>query len=414
MTAIPSTSSSSNFLRPVTPKTPEPAAPIAPAKEIIPSQTERLRQAVSGAVDRLNLGLLKGLAGESKNPVLMGALTAVQLAQLMPVMTAEQQKVTLTKLGLPTLTADQYREGVKAYVAKLTAGLPKDAKLTTGTFTYVQQGKELNPKLDAGAVKALDFRRAEESAKTINKDIAGATNDMIKDLLTADAVQDAKVVLAAAAYVEAPWGGGVRFKADDTQQREFKVDGARSPAHVEIMESNTTAQRVLKGEGFEALYLPNGTSGDLGTVYIKPKDGQSVDEFIAKRGERGLREILDAVAKVKPTTGAVRIPKTKFDFKPDAEAFLNVLKSLGVPERAALLKTDVLELGGAVYQGKAETSEAGIKMAAAQALIFLESAMMPVAKPIAFDGNRSMLQVVMKGDQIVFFNPVVDPTKQAA
>lgn len=395
------------------------SAPLATAstgavREVIPSPTERLRQTVSGAVDRINLGLLKGLGGPSKNPVLAGVLTAVQLAQLMPTMTVEQQKAALAKLGLPALTADQFREGVKAYVAKLTSGLPKDVTLTQGNFTYVQRGEALNPKLDAGAVKAVDFDKRTEAAATINKDIARATNDMIKDLAQADELGGAKVFLAAAAYVEAPWGGALRFDQKDTRGRTFTVDGASEPTSVKTMQSNTTDQRVLKGEGFEALWLPNGSAGELGTVYIKPKDGQTVAAFIAEKGEQGLRDILDAVAKVQPTRGQVRLPKTSFEFKPDSSAFLATLRTLGVPSSAQVLANSTLDISGAAYRGKAETSEEGIKMAAAQALIMTRSAMFtPPAPPPVFDGNRSMLQLVVKGDQVLFFNPIVDPNAGA-
>lgn len=418
MTSVTKPSSTSTVgLMPVVRQEPRPTpAPVASTgttgvKEVIPSPTERLRQAVSGAVDRINLGLLKGLDGQSKNPVLAGALTAVQLAQLMPTMTPAQQKTALTKLGLPALTADQFREGVKAYLAALKTGLPDDVTLTQSTLTYVEQGATLNPKLDAGTVKAVDFRKPTEAAATINADIAQATHDMIKDLADPSALAGASVFLAAAAYVEAPWGGGVRFKQSDTKSRPFTVDGQATPITTKLMQSRPTEVRVLKGDDFEALYLQNGKAGDLGTVYLKPKNGQTVAEFIAQRGEKGLREALAAVAAATPTYGSVRIPKTDVEFKPNAGAFLATLKSLGVPDTAQVLKDAPLNISGAAYRAKAETSEDGIKMAAAQALIMTRSAMMP-AEPEApiFDGNRSMLQVVMKGDQVVFFNPVIDPS----
>ncbi len=391
---------------------PAPAQPTvskaATVAEVIPSPTERLRLAVSGAVDRINLGLLSGLKNESKNPVLMGALTAVQLAQLMPTLTAEQQKTALTKLGLPTLTAEQYQQGVKAYLAKLTADLPKDVKLSQQTIAYVNKGEELNPKLQSDSAKTLDFGKPKAAADAINADIAKATGDMIKDLVSTADVTGASVVLAAAAFVEAPWGGGIHFKQTDTRERPFRVDGAATPSTAKMMHSAEAPQRLLKGDGFEALYLPNGSAGELGTVYIKPKDGQSVADFVSKKGEKGLREILDAVAKVTPTTGSVAIPKSNFEFSPSSSSFLSTLRTLGVPSSAQVLKNATLDLSGAVYKAKAETSEDGIKMAAAQAMIFTRSIRQGPPPPI-FNGDRSMLQVVMKGDQIVFMNAVVDP-----
>jgi hypothetical protein len=109
--------------------------------------------------------------------------------------------------------------------------------------------------------------------------------------------------------------------------------------------------------------------------------------------------------------GKVRIPKTKFEFKPPSDKFLKALQKIGLPETAQVLEGQLLELSGAHYVGKAETSEEGIKMAAAQAIVMREAAMPPLQmSPIVFDGNRSMVQLVVKDDQVLFFNPITNPT----
>ena len=370
--------------------------------------TDRLRLAVSGAVNRVNLALLDQLsAGGRQNGVLAGVLTATQFAQVMPALSPDQQTTMLAKLGLSDLTPQEFITGARADAARFNEGLGAETKLNQASFSYVQQGKELNPAIQGGPIRQIDF--ATEGAEKINSDISTATNGMIPTLVEQDAVADLQVFLAAAAYIESPWGGSVSFDPENTTQARFDADGA-GEQWPDMMVSDVTEQRLAAGKGYEAVYLPNGTAGNLGTIYIKPTEGTLAD-FIKAQGDGGIQNIIGDLTNpvaASTQTGAVRIPKTDIDFKPSNEAFLQTLQSLGLPSSAALLADGSVDITQAAYVGKAQTSEEGIKIAAAQGFGGLESMRVP-PEPIVFDGNRSMLQLVVKDGQVLFFNPIVNP-----
>jgi hypothetical protein len=370
---------------------------------------EQLRLDVSRAVDKLSVDLYDDFKAASTNPVLASVLITTLYADLMPTFTAAQQKKLLGDLGLSELSPEEFVRGAKAFSAHFNQGLAKDVTLKQATFAYAQQGEALNPDITSESVKQIDFRT--EGGK-INTDISNATDNEIEELIEPDEVANLESFIAAAAYIDAPWGGGLEFNPAHTQPGDF----AGAAGQVRMMHSNLADQRIVKGKDFEAVFLQNGGSGGLGTIYVKPLGDKTLDAFIGEKGAAGLREIVaDAANPMTPTQrGAVRIPKSEVDFKPKSDLVLQVLRKHGLPGSAKLLKSRALQIAKAAYVGVAKTTEYGIKMAAAAGVGGTRSLPPPLAQPVVFDGNRSMLQIVVKDGQILFFNPLTDPSAKAA
>jgi serine protease inhibitor len=234
-----------------------------------------VRADVAKALQRINLALYRELKDTSANPVIAGVLTATQLAQLMPVMNNQQQNTVLAELGLSHLTPAAFIEAVNGIKRRFAQGNPEGVKISQASCAYVQSGRSLNPKFEPGAARTVDFDKdAAGAANAINSDVKVATGGMIDELVKAGDVQGAQAALVAAVYVEAPWRSGITFEKHNSYPRAFTND-AGEQTRVTQMESNVSQFQVIKTPQFDALILPNGESGTLRTIYIKPQEGQS-------------------------------------------------------------------------------------------------------------------------------------------
>lgn len=100
-------------------------------------------------------------------------------------------------------------------------------------FTFKEQFPE-RAKCYKAEVKKIDFRDTAGAARQINDWAANATNQRIKNLLTADAVRNAKLILTNAIYLKAPWEDKLEVMPNEVDFYRFGRDNDKQKVRTPI------------------------------------------------------------------------------------------------------------------------------------------------------------------------------------
>jgi serpin B len=256
---------------------------------------------------------------------------------------------------------------------------------------------------------SVDYRQNPEGARNaINNWVAEETEDKIKDLIPAGAIDPlTRLVLANAIYFNGSWLHP--FNQNATAQAPFyAVDG--SEISVDMMK--LYGERFLYGQGqnYQVLNLPYLSSDFVMTLMVP--DTSAYEEFEASLTLESLSEILSGMSFERVD---LEMPKFDFESSVDANDPLIVLGMgdafdpdradfSGITDEEALMITDVL------HKATITVDEEGTEAAAATAVIVGVTSAMP-DEPISLVIDRPFMFMIrhLRTNTILFMGRVVQP-----
>ncbi len=256
-------------------------------------------------------------------------------------------------------------------------------------------------------VKNLDFSQPAKAAGIINAWVESKTNNKIKDLVPANALNaQTRIVLTNAVYFKADWV--TQFKKDATSKQPFKVEGKTSKP-VDTMHAEIRTN-YAQDDAFQMLELPyKGNRVVLRAILPKENTTATLD---AQR----IDALADSAKSVKVN---ISLPKFKIEW---SQELTPALKALGIkrafsdgdfsPMFAGTPPMGKTQISAVLHKTYVLVDETGTEAAAATAVVVTMTAA-PAAPPIVFKADRPFIfQIVDKEtDTILFMGRLSDPTK---
>ncbi|MBW2980644.1 serpin family protein [Candidatus Woesearchaeota archaeon] len=294
----------------------------------------------------------------------------------------------------------------------------KKYKLNTANALWAQEDYAFLPEYlglveqyYGGKTTNLDFvTKTEESRQIINNWVEEQTNNKIKDLIPAGALDSmTRLVLTNAIYFKGTWV--LKFNRRHTGEADFRISPGRT---VKVPMMSLTGEKArfnytfIPEEGLQVLEMPY-AGEELSMLVLLPKEGglAALEESLTV--ER-LNELRGSLREMKID---VYMPKFKFETK----YFMSkVLAEMGMPTAFSMAAdfsgmdgTDMLFISKVIHQAFVEVNEEGTEAAAATAVVMtLKSAM-----PTVFRADHPFIFIIQEREtgNILFLGKVVDPSQ---
>ncbi|MDO3409484.1 serpin family protein [Saccharibacillus sp. CPCC 101409] len=309
-------------------------------------------------------------------------------------------------------------DSAQLVMREMLRGYDPSIRMDIANSIWSREGFALKPdyvntlQKDYGArAEALDFDSA-RAAETMNAWAAENTAGKIEQVIAAPIDPDAVLFLMNAMYFKGSWTQP--FEAEQTQDLPFTT------AAGEETTVPTMAQQgeydYLDAEGFQAIRLPYGESGNFGMVLALPDEDSSLDAFKRKylpRFGKWSKQLDDA-------QGRVELPKFKLE---DSLKLNDALIALGMPSVFDASKAELEGIGearaGRLYVSKVghdtfiEVNEEGTE-AVAVTSITVEDGAAPGGRPFELRLNRPFFFAITDKttDLIVFMGEVGSPAEK--
>jgi serpin B len=254
----------------------------------------------------------------------------------------------------------------------------------------------------------VDFKK-DAARVAINKWVAEATEQKIKELLQHPIPGDTKLVITNAVYFKAHWAE--EFTVSMTQQQPFFVAGGK-PTQVPLMR-RVDHMMLARSDGAMMVELPYG-EGRLVMDVVLPsaRDGLgAVEEAYAKGG---LKKWIGARSSARVDVMLPRF-RTSSSFE-----LSDALPALGMPlafkfpgaDFSGIDDTHELFIGSVIHQAFVDVDEHGTEAAAATAVMMRAGAAPPSEKPVVFRADHPFLFFIRdtKSDAILFAGRLADPS----
>lgn len=281
------------------------------------------------------------------------------------------------RLVFTSLTQNLKKPFIESLTSKLNP-FNRDSTLQIATKIYVKCGKSVKPELKKDAEKVfnssleqIDFVKSSDAANSINNWVKKRTNNIIKDLVSADMLDgDTGLVLVNAIHFHGFWE--IPFDSNDTYDGNFQVNSTKN-VNVRMMSledksfnykhSSELHAKILQmpyvgGEASMVIILPDEIEGDTGSV-----------TGLVKRLAAGF-DLMSEIKRLKKTDLQVKIPK----FKVETEINLReLLPKMGIQtifdknkaEINMLSSSDPLHVSEAIQKALITVDEKGTEAAAA-------------------------------------------------
>lgn len=296
---------------------------------------------------------------------------------------------------------------------KVTAPTDSPPRLEIANSLWGQRGLAFEPAfLDTLAVSygaglhAVDFKtQADPSRRAINAWVEERTEQRIKDLLPAPAINSAtRFVLVNAVYFKAAWLN--RFTPQPTPVDFTKLDGSKIAASMIIDQSY---RPYAEGTDYEALEIPY-TGNETSMLVIAPKAGQFESFESSLTGGK----VLDILAGLETREVLISMPKLKLEVSMDLGASLQrmgMVSAFGNADLSGITKQEPLAISAVLQKTFLAIDENGTEAAAATAVIGGGSSAQEKPKPVAMNVDRPYLvAIVDKGTRsILFFGRILEP-----
>jgi serpin B len=288
-------------------------------------------------------------------------------------------------LALPDLDA----AGLNASTAALLAGLKSrnpdalniaNALWADRRFTLDPEYVKLCTTLFGASAATLDFRDARAAAE-INDWVKGETKGKIGNIVTADAVAKAAVILTNAVYFAASWR--TEFSPSQTQTAGFHLTGGGEKS-VPMMHQPRIAGAYRAGGNFEGALLQYKQSS-IFLYALLPREGKTPAEVL---GSLDLEHLTGGAADFDLD---VKIPRFSLDF---SASLAEYLEKMGMGVAFHYPGADFRPMGSGefvisdvIHKTRLEVDEKGTVAAAATAVTMTAAAMRqphPV-KTLVFD-----------------------------
>ncbi|HET9143462.1 serpin family protein [Actinophytocola sp.] len=249
---------------------------------------------------------------------------------------------------------------------------------------------------EVGTVRPAPFRQDPGRARElINSDVARTTRDLIPELVPEGAIgADTVAALVNALYLRCAWLHA--FPGTMTEVRPFHTPGG--PVDVPTMESTETIDYAATG-GWQVLCLP--AVGAVRAAVLLPDGDLTAAEPDLTAG--ALAGLLDAV---RPARVRLRMPRlavsTQTELTPALTA-LGVRTMFGPAADLSGISPQPLAVQAVLHESVLRLDEQGLEGAAATAVMFMLTGMMPQA-PVPVDVDRPFLLLVQHAvTRLVYF-----------
>ncbi len=294
-------------------------------------------------------------------------------------------------------------------------------RLSIANAIWGQQGYRFLPgfldvlALSYGAgLRPVDFVEAPERSRvTINDWVADRTEDRVKDLIPAGAIDvDTRLVLTNAIYFKAAWES--QFEEGSTVDRAFNLlDGGvvQTPMMIQTAEFG-----YADGNGYLAIDLPY--KGNEMSMAILVPDAGEFSDFAASLDA-------DLVSRALAGMGAERVRLTMPLFKFESQLSLNeTLKAMGMPNAFDGGSADFSGMNGVsctdnpmclritdvVHKAFVAVDEEGTEAAAATGVVVGITSMPPEPVQVVIDRPFLFLIRDVETGAILFVGRVMDPS----
>lgn len=290
----------------------------------------------------------------------------------------------------------------------------KSYALNTTNALWLQQDFELKPEFTqnvnrfyGGDVTLLDFKNSPEtSAKTINRYIEKETNEKIKNLVSADLIKKAKLVLTNAVYFNGTWT--TPFDAEFTKDMPFHLTSGKS-VNTPFMTQFGEHFPYYENDSLQLLSLPY-KGDELSMLVILPKQGKTIHSALTASHLQKWRSNMSR----EPIN--LYLPKFKLE---QSYELAKDLQTMGMPNAFSddaeftQMSNTALKISEVIHKAFIDVNEKGTEAAAATAVIAVEAAaVMEPPKPKKFKADRPFTFVIQQNatGNILFMGRVNDPS----
>lgn len=277
-------------------------------------------------------------------------------------------------------------------------------------YPFVEDYLDLLALSYGSGIEALDFVGNPEGCRLLINDwVARKTRDRILDLLPEDSIDSGVVaVITNALYFKAPWKK--QFDEDLTVEGGFRhLDGT---VEVVPMLRQIETFGYAEGDGYQALEL-NYRRDELSMVFLLPAEGR-FEEFESSLTATRFAEIVETLE-----TKEVAVAIPSFTYSSPSISMKRALKSLGmtVPFTGAADFSGMVEnrdiyIDDAIHKTFIALDEKGTEAAAATAIIFRETGIIPLEGDNEFIADRPFLYFIRDRvtGTILFMGSLLDPS----
>jgi serine protease inhibitor len=288
-------------------------------------------------------------------------------------------------LALPDLDAATLNSSTAALQAELQSRGPgvltiANALWASRRFTIDPDYVKLCTTLFHARTESLDFEKPEAAAE-INDWVKSATNGKITNLVTADVVVKAVVILTNAVYFAATWRN--EFPSSQTQKAPFHLTGGGTK-DVPMMHQARIAGAYRAGSGFEGAMLSYKEPGFF-LYALLPQEGKTPQEVLVSLDPEHLADAPSGVDL------DLKLPRFNLDF---STSLADYLAKMGMGAAFHPPQADFSPMGSkeffisdVIHKTRLEVDEKGTVAAAATGVVMRASAVMrprPV-KTLVFD-----------------------------
>jgi serpin B len=303
-------------------------------------------------------------------------------------------------LGYGSMTLEEVNQANAELLALLANPDPK-VDLFIANAVWAKQGVTYNEGFmqrckDSFLAEPMtvDFRQP-EAAQTINGWVKTHTKDKIAEIVSAEAISDAIMVLTNAIYFKAGWTD--EFPASATKDGTFKT-GDGKEVTVPMM-ARSARMEYLENEHFQMVRLPY-QGQFVGMYVLLPRPGVTLKDCVAKMTAADWKSWTAAMTK---RQGEVKMPRFKTDY---ATSLKSALAALGMADAFDPSKADLngilppgatserVFISDALHKTYLSVDEQGTEAAAATAVIMgITSAPAP-AEPFSMVVDRPFLLAI--------------------
>lgn len=281
-------------------------------------------------------------------------------------------------------------------------------------FTLLDEFVDIIETYYGGKASEVEYGNPEEAARIINEWVENQTNNLIKNLVPASAINPlTKLILTNAIYFKGLWQ--VQFDEVNTTDRDFTVSSADT-VQVETMKLIDTEDKFnyTYTDDLQILELPY-TGGDISMMIFLPKEGVELKDIISSLNREDYISWIDEMYE---TNADIYLPKFKFE---TSYRLNDYLKELGMVDAfsnnadfSGIDGTKNLFISSVLHKAFVEVNEEGTEVAAATAVIMDLKAIGPDEPPerIIFDCNHPFVFTIHHKETgtILFMGTVDDPS----